>query len=86
MDEQFGYSLLISANFLIHKAYMEMFYISEFINSSMVEYINQNMNCEDLGMCTMVADFLAKASYPQTSCVGLKPLHYPYNMEGENRM
>lgn len=86
MDEKLGYSLLISANFLIHKAYMEMFHIPEFMNTSMIEYINHHMNCEDLAMCIMVADFLSKVSYPQTSCIGLKPKHYPYNLEGENRM
>lgn len=83
-DELLGYSLLISANFIVHKAYLEMFNMPEFINSSMTDYVNEQMNCEDLAMCTMVADFLSKVSYPQTSCVGMKAKHYPYNLEAQN--
>ena len=58
--------------------------MDEFIDVSMIDYVNKNFNCEDLAMCTMVADFLAKVSYPQTSCVGMKAKHYPYNLEAEN--
>ena len=83
-DESLGSSLLITANFLVHKAYLEMFNMPEFINSGMTSYVNEQMNCEDLAMCTMVADFLAKVSYPQTSCVGMKAKHYPYNLEAQN--
>ena len=56
----------------------------EFLNPSILDYVDKWMNCEDLAMCLMVADFLAKVTYPQVSCVGLKAKHYPYNLEAQN--
>ena len=61
-----------------------MFNMPEFMNTSMINYVNQQLNCEDLAMCTMAADFLAKVSYPQTSCMGMKAKHFPYNLEAQN--
>ena len=61
-----------------------MYNMPEFLNPSILDYVDKWMNCEDLAMCLMVADFLAKVTYPQVSCVGLKAKHYPYNLEAQN--
>ncbi len=77
-----GYSLVLTI--ILHKAYLEMYQMEEFLDKNMLNYINENFNCEDLAMCIMVADFLANVSYPQTSCIGMKPKQYPYNLEAQN--
>ena len=77
---------MISATFIMHKAYLEMFHDPTFLPQSIYDYINTNMNCEDLAMCIMVTDFLIKTTYPQTCCVSVKTKKYPINLEATNRM
>lgn len=83
--ETFGYSLLISANIILHKTYLEMFQIPGFLPTEIKEYIDDHMNCEDIAICIMASAFLERTSYPQTACMSIKARHYPYNLEAQNR-
>ena len=72
-----------SGTSIIHKMYLHMF--QTHIPSLMHEYIDNQMNCEDIAISLMVTDFLAIYSTPQSCCLGLEAKHYPYNLEAQNR-
>ena len=70
--EKLGYSMLISASFILHKVYLELFH-SSYLPSDVMTYINREMNCEDVAMCILVAQFLRDVSWPQSSVISVKP-------------
>lgn len=80
-----GYSLLISANIILHKKYLEMFQVPLFLPNGIHKYINEHMNCEDIAICLMVTDFLERVSFPQSGCISLRAKQYPQNLEAKNR-
>ena len=80
-----GYSLLISANIILHKKYLEMFQVPLFLPIGIHKYIDEHMNCEDIAICLMVTDFLERVSFPQSGCIGLRAKRYPQNLEAKNR-
>lgn len=75
---------MISATFILHKAYLEMFHNPIFVPHSIYHYINKYKNCEDLAMCIMVTDFLIKTTYLQTCCISIKGKKNPINLEATN--
>ena len=79
-----GYSMVLSTNFILHKAYFEMFQLNEFLPSGIVEYVDKKMNCEDFAMCIMVADFLQRVSSTRSCCLVVKGRFYPSNLEEKN--
>lgn len=83
--EKNGYSLVLSTNFILHKAYLEMYQMPEFLPRPIYKYVDEKMNCEDIAIAMMVTEFLEKYSTPQTCCISLHAKHYPYNLEAQNR-
>ena len=79
-----GYSMVLSTNFILHKAYLEMFQIPEFLPKGIYRYVDVKMNCEDFAMAIMVTDFFERVSSPQSCCIVLKGKRFPYNLEEEN--
>ncbi|XP_011405216.2 PREDICTED: exostosin-like 2 [Amphimedon queenslandica] len=84
-SEKYGYSAMISATFIMSKTYLEMYHQPHFLPSAIYDYINKNMNCEDIAMCLMVTDFLRRTSFPQTCCVSVNAKRFPINLEATNR-
>ena len=79
---KYGYSLVLSTNFILHKAYLEMYHRSEFLPSGIREYVDSKMNCEDFAMCMLVTHFLDRVGSPQSCCIARK--QYPYNLQDQN--
>ncbi|XP_011405217.2 PREDICTED: exostosin-like 2 [Amphimedon queenslandica] len=70
--EKLGYSMLISASFILHRVYLELFH-SSYLPGEIMTYINREMNCEDVAMCILVAQFLRDVAWPQSSVISVKP-------------
>ena len=70
--DKHGYSMLISASFIIHKVYMELFH-SWYMPNKVIQHIDSNMNCEDIAMCILVAKFLGDISWKQSAVLSVKP-------------
>ena len=82
---ELGYSMVISASHIIHKAYMEMFSDAHMLPGPILKYVDEKMNCEDLAMCIMVTGFLSRTTWPQSCAIAVKPIHVPYNLEAQGR-
>ena len=67
-----GYSILIGATLILHRVYLEMFFDPEVLPRVMFEYIDNTMNCDDLGICVMVTKFLEDVSWPQCGVLAVK--------------
>ena len=78
--EKLGYSMLISASFILHKVYMELFH-SPYLPRDIVAYVDKEMNCEDIAICVMVAKFLQDVSWPQSAVLSVKPKTPLRNLE-----
>lgn len=79
-----GYSIVLSTNFILHKAYFEMFQMDEFLPQGIMDYVDEKMNCEDFAMCLMVGDYLERISSTQSCCLVVKGKYYPANLEEKN--
>ena len=78
--EKLGYSMLISASFILHKVYFELFH-SPYLPSEVMSHINKEMNCEDIAMCILVSQFLRDVSWSQSSVISVKPKVTLRNLE-----
>ena len=79
--EKFGYSLMGSGSSFLHKAYLEMFHDPRILPRSIIDYIDNLMNCEDLAMCVMVAKFLEDIHQPQCAALSVQPQGNIANLE-----
>ena len=78
-----GYSMMISATFIMHRVYLEMFFDPEVLPRVMFEYVDSIKNCEDLGICVMVTKFLKEVSWPQCGVLAVVPSVKIINLEGQ---
>ena len=78
-----GYAIMGTGTAILHRAYLEMYFDSEMLPHEIFEYVNKNMNCEDLSMNVMVTKFLDDVSWQQPSALAVKPIGKVQNMEGE---
>ena len=68
---------------ILHRAYMEMYFDPAILPHGIFEYVNNNMNCEDLSMNIMVTKFLEDVSWQQPGALAVKPVGKIQNLEGE---
>ena len=78
-----GYNIMLNSCFL-HKTYLEMYHDPLIIPSSLVEYVNRQMNCEDILMSVVVAKFLKDIGRPQSGVLAVKS-NWIGNLEDEAR-
>ena len=83
--EKYGYSLVLSTNFILHRAYLEMYQLPDFLPPGIYKYVDEKMNCEDIAIAMMVTEFLETYGNPQSCCLSMHAKHYPYNLEAQNR-
>ncbi len=82
--EKNGYSLVLSTNFILHRAYLEMYQMPEFLPRAIYKYVDEKMNCEDIAIAMMVTGFLEQYGTPQACCLSMYAKHNPYNLEAMN--
>jgi hypothetical protein len=68
---------------ILHRAYLEMYFDRKVLPRGIFEYVNNNMNCEDLSMNIMVTEFLENVSWQQPAALAVKPIGKIQNLEGE---
>lgn len=67
---------------ILHRAYLEMYFDRKVLPQGIFEYVNNNMNCEDLSMNVMVTEFLENVSWQQPAALAVKPIGQIQNLEG----
>ena len=78
-----GYNIMLNSCF-IHRTYLKMYYDPLIIPSSLLEYVNQQMNCEDILMSVTVTKFLKDIGKPQSGVLAVKS-SWIGNLEDEAR-
>ena len=74
---------MITATAILHRAYLEMYFDPDVLPRGIFEYVDSNMNCEDLSMNVMVTKFLQDVSWQQPAALAVNPVGKIQNMEGE---
>ena len=78
-----GYAIMGTGTAILHRAYLEMYFDRKVLSQRIFEYVNNNMNCEDLSMNVMVTNFLENVSWQQPAALAVKPIGQIQNLEGE---
>lgn len=78
-----GYAIMGTGTAILHRAYLEMYFDRKVLPQGIFEYVNNNMNCEDLSMNVMVTNFLENVSWQQPAALAVKPIGQIQNLEGE---
>ncbi len=76
-----GYNIMLNSCF-IHRTYLEMYWDPSIIPSSLLDYVNQQMNCEDILMSVVVTKFLKDIGRPQSGVLAVKS-NWIGNLEDE---
>ena len=79
--EKLGYSMIITPQCIFHKAYLDLFNSPAFTPPEVLEYIDKEMNCDDIAINFVVSKFLLKVSWPQSSALAVVPRHPIKNLE-----
>ena len=66
-----GYNIMLNSCFL-HRVYLEVYFDPLVVPSSLVEYVNDKMNCEDILMSIAVTKFLKDINRPQCGVLAVK--------------
>ena len=66
-----GYNIMLNSCFL-HRAYLEMYFDPVVVPVALLEYVNQQMNCEDILMSVMVTKFVSEMYRPQCGVLAVK--------------
>lgn len=78
-----GYNIMLNSCFL-HKAYMEMYFDPRMVPPSLVEYVDELKNCEDILMSIVATKFLKDIGRPQCGVLAVKS-GWVSNLEEEAR-
>ena len=73
---------MLTSTCLLHKAYLKMFHDANVLPRKMFDYIDKEMNCEDIGINMMVAKFLTDVNVPQPCLLSVKYKGQITNLEG----
>lgn len=76
-----GYNIMLNSCF-VHRAYLEMYFDPLIVPSSLLEYVNEQQNCEDILMSIMVTKFLEDTGKPQCGVLAVKS-SYIKNLDSE---
>ena len=82
--EKLGYSMMITPQCIFHKAYLDLFNSPEFTPPQVLEYIDKEMNCDDIAINFVVSKFLKDVSWPQSSALAVTPKHRIKNLAGQS--
>ena len=78
-----GYNIMLNSCFL-HKTYLKMYYDPVIIPMSLLDYVNLQMNCEDILMSIVVTKFLKDMGMSQSGVLAVKS-SWIGNLEDEAR-
>ena len=78
-----GYNIMLNSCFL-HRAYLEMYFDPRMVSPSLVEYVNEQKNCEDILMSVVATKFLKDLGRPQCGVLAVKS-GWVSNLEDEAR-
>ena len=79
-----GNCIMLPTTCVMHKAYLEMYHDPTVLPRKMFDYIDEKMNCEDIGINMMVAKFLMDVNMPQASVLAVKNKGKIINLEGQS--
>ena len=79
--EDFGYSMMITPHCILHRAYLELFNSPIFTPRAVLNYIDKEMNCDDIAINFVVSKFLELVAWPQASGLLVIPKHKITNLE-----
>jgi len=68
---------------LFHRAYMEMYFDTNFVPAEVLNYINDETNCEDIWFNIMVSKFLSDVSWKQPGALVINPKGGIENLEAK---
>lgn len=66
-----GYNIMLNSCFL-HRAYLEMYFDPRMVPPSLLEYVDQQKNCEDILMSIVATKFLKDIGRPQCGVLAVK--------------
>ena len=82
--EKLGYSMMITPQCIFHKVYLELFNLPQFTPTEVLQYIDREMNCDDIAINFVVSKFLEQVSWPQTSGLTVANKHPIKNLAGQS--
>lgn len=66
-----GYNIMLNSCF-IHRAYLEMYFDPRIVPHSLLEYVDEQKNCEDILMSIVVTSFLKNIGRPQCGVLAVR--------------
>ena len=63
------YSIMLMTGCFVHKAYLELYFDPDMIPKSILDYVNAEMNCEDILLSVVVTKFLQDIGRSQSGVV-----------------
>ena len=63
------YSIMLMTGCFVHKAYLELYFDPDMIPNSILDYVNAEMNCEDILLSVVVTKFLQDIGHSQSGVV-----------------
>ena len=78
-----GYNIMLNSCFL-HRAYLEMYFDPQIVPHSLLEYVDEQKNCEDILMSIVATNFLKDIGRPQCGVLAVKS-GWVSNLEEEAR-
>ncbi len=78
-----GYNIMLNSCFL-HRAYLEMYFDPLMVPPSLLDYVNEQKNCEDILMSIVVTKFLKDIGRPQCGALAVKS-EWISNLDEESR-
>ena len=78
-----GYNIMLNSCF-IHRMYLEMYSDPAIVSPKLLDYVNEQRNCEDILMSVVVTKFLTDIHKPQCGVLAVKA-GWITNLEEEAR-
>ena len=82
--KKLGYSMMITPQCFFHRAYLELFNSPRFTPPEVLDYIDREMNCDDIALNFVVSKFFEEVSWPQSSGLSVVPMHKIKNLAGQS--
>ena len=73
--------MIITPQCFFHRAYLELFNSPQFTPPEVLDYIDREMNCDDIALNFVVSKFLEEVSWPQSSGLLVTPRHPIKNLQ-----
>ena len=73
--------MTITPHSILHRAYLELFNSPIFTPTEVLNYIDKEMNCDDIAINFVVSKFLELVTWPQASALLVIPKHKIKNLE-----